>query len=222
MLNLPESLITKLNDQQPEVLDSLMKLQEAAKGMETPLNALTLSQEELYLLMCQFNLVTNASNSWIAAIREAHESHAELAQLCQQLTRVVQVENYNGDAVDFHLNPTMVQSVTIDVQPYSEYNDEGGYSTYYELSSITLSLDPDVAMAINPDVFISDGNEELDAEALKDFIEDLEVNICDAILPYLDLDWACYDGTPEITQHQLSMAGQAVPIGKLPPLFNAN
>lgn len=225
MKYLPKDLFDKLKNQHPEVIEALTSLNLAAQYMTKSLDSINLSSHEVSALWRQLNEATEASTSWATELNRAYQSYAELNNLCQQLNRVVAVEGPDGDTGEFQLKPEMLHFIKIDVTAESDYNDEGGHSTYYSCSGVSISLDQDVAMAMNPAFFAAEGIGDPDAEpeeyaeALKDFFEELEFNIEEILQDELYLEWACYDGVPEITQEKLSMAGQAGPIGKLPLLY---
>lgn len=218
MQQLPKTLADKLNTHHPEVIQALNALNQAAQHMDNPLDALCLDSTELYTLLHQFNVATNASRAWLTQLNRANEARNELNRLCQQLNTVITVENPDGEESSFQLKPEMVQSIKISVEPYSEYNDQGGYSTHYSRDSVEITLDMDVAMAMNPEFFSSEDNN--DTESLKTFFEDLEINISDTLNTKLELDWRCYDGVEELTQTDLAMAHKASAIGDLPALYS--
>lgn len=224
-LSVEQRVEQKLAEHAPELLSAINLLSE----IESKLNHLNnqysipFDLQEAQHLRQTLRDKSQAIQSWIEAMAETCEKQENLIQLCSALTLDIEVKDACGKPIDFKLNPSMIKFIEFQVDGSNEYDDDGGYSTYYCCNEILLELDSDVSVLTNPDVFFPPYSEEPakleNNELFQRYMLRLQIQIEEALRKTVYLEYGMFNGCNRITQEELAMVNTNTPSYKLPSLI---
>lgn len=237
-MTLNTKLVKMLEEQAPQVIEMLNACHQttkAAKQVDSLRLRLTEDQaREVYKELDSALYHVNSIKEQLGAlIEKKHHLRALVDALHCELT----LTDVNDNNVEFNFTPQMIQSIEFAIEAESEYNDEGGTSTYYRLGSLSVSIDRDIVMAMAPDFFrldagdhMSDDDEGkaddgLSDEDLAKFMEAFEEDVAEQLMEaieYSDLEWRAFDRIEPITQAQLAMVDTNACSAELPALYEAD
>lgn len=202
-----------------ELLDACQRTSRLAKKIDY--KNLRLTPKEAKAIYKKFDSALALANEIKEQLAILVEQQAHLNELVKALNCKLDLTNANNEVVTFHLKPQMIQTITFNIDQESMYDDEGGSYLYYQLDNVTVTIDLDIAMAMSPAFFLSDG-EELSEEALNAFVESFQEDVAEQLYEVFESQyfaWQAYEECNTITQAQLAMAHAEASTTDLPNLY---